>query len=275
MSSDLPENDGPPPKKPRPPGGKYRRQKPSAQNAAEADEYEDEPPMMHVTPTGLVFDGPEDAPATLILAHGAGAPLDHPWMNDMVAALATKGIRIVRFNFPYMQQAQRTGQRKPPNHMDTLLEAYEQVIELVGDPGELYIGGKSMGGRVASMLADDVGAKGVVCLGYPFHPPGQLERVRTEHLYAQKTPTLIVQGTRDPFGTKYEIESYDLAATVRVVFIDDGDHGLCPRKMTGRTQADGLAEAADAVARFIESKERGKSRRSRLVRPKHVIPGQS
>jgi predicted alpha/beta-hydrolase family hydrolase len=127
------------------------------------------------------------------------------------------------------------------------------VLEEVGPPGEVVIGGKSMGGRIASMIADDAAVTGVVCLGYPFHPPGKPERLRTAHLETLKTSTLIVQGTRDPFGTREEVASYSLSAAIEVEWMEDGDHSLKPRKKSGRTLEDNLAEAVDAIVSFIRS----------------------
>jgi predicted alpha/beta-hydrolase family hydrolase len=122
-------------------------------------------------------------------------------------------------------------------------------------PGQtLLIGGKSMGGRVASLCADTLHAErkiaGLVCLGYPFHPPGKPENLRTAHLQTLRCPALIVQGERDPFGGRSEVEGYGLAPSIDVVWIGDGDHDLGPRGGSGFTRAGNLAAAADAVAAF-------------------------
>ena len=108
-----------------------------------------------------------------------------------------------------------------------------------------------MGGRVASMIADESDVAGVVCFGYPFHPPGKPESLRTAHLVDLRTPTLICQGTRDPFGHREEVEAYSLSASIRVHWLVDGDHGLKPRKKSGRTEADNWAEAMNAVIGFL------------------------
>ncbi|HEV7516120.1 MAG TPA: alpha/beta fold hydrolase [Thermoanaerobaculia bacterium] len=202
-------------------------------------------------PTPLLTDGREDSAHTLVLAHGAGAPMDSPFMNTMAAGLAARGIRVVRFEFPYMH-ARREGQRRPPDREPVLRKAWHQVIGDLGGASGLVIGGKSLGGRIASYVADEARVKGLVCLGYPFHPPGDKARLRTAHLATLKTPTLIVQGIRDDFGTPAEVAGYDLALTIRLVWMEDGDHSWKPRKASGRTEAGNLAEGVAAVAEFVQ-----------------------
>ncbi len=189
---------------------------------------------------------------TIVLAHGAGAPMDSPFLAAMARGLAARGLRVVRFEFPYMRARRERGERKPPDRQPALEKAWREVIERLGGGGTLVIGGKSLGGRIASMVADDAGARGLVCLGYPFHPPDAPERLRTAHLRALRTPTLIVQGTRDPFGSPAEIEGYELSPAIRVVFLEDGDHSFKPRVSSGRTEKQNLEAAMDAVAEFVE-----------------------
>jgi predicted alpha/beta-hydrolase family hydrolase len=196
----------------------------------------------------VLWSGPDDAAATLILAHGAGAPMDHPWMNQISELLGERGIRVARFEFGYMA-SRRTGARKPPPRAETLMGEFRAVVEQVGGP--VLIGGKSMGGRVASMVADELGVRGLVCLGYPFHPPGDLAKPRTAHLRELRTPTLICQGERDPFGTPEDVAGYELSPAITVRWFEGGDHGLKPRKgVTGLTEHDHLTTAADAIAGF-------------------------
>ncbi|MEM8962339.1 MAG: alpha/beta fold hydrolase [Acidobacteriota bacterium] len=202
--------------------------------------------------TELWHDGPRDATHTFVLAHGAGAPADHPAMQAITERLANRGLHVVRFEFPYMARRRSEGKKGGPDRMPVLEATWREVIDQLGGGGEVVIGGRSMGGRVASRIADDVGARGLVCLGYPFHPPGKPEKTRTEHLADLRTPSLIVQGTRDPFGKPDEIASYVLSDPIRVLFIEDGDHGLVPRKKSGRTPEQNLDEAAAAIAAFIE-----------------------
>jgi len=201
--------------------------------------------------TPLLIDGAEDAAGVIVLAHGAGAPMDSPYMDQVAAGLAIRGLRVVRFEFPYMSARRTTGKRRGPDVPRVLEESWRSVVRGLGDPGRLVIGGKSMGGRIASMVADELGVRGVVCLGYPFHPPGRPERLRTAHLKQLATPALIVQGTRDPFGTREEIQGFDLAASIRFEFLEDGDHSFKPRARSGRTLAQNLEQALDRIATWV------------------------
>ncbi|MCH8188983.1 MAG: alpha/beta hydrolase, partial [Proteobacteria bacterium] len=143
------------------------------------------------------------------------------------------------------------GNRKPPDRAPVLLDAWRSVIAALGDPGTLVIGGKSMGGRMASMVADDVGVKGVACLGYPFHPSGKPERTRTGHLESLRTPTLIVQGARDRLGKPEEVAGYALSKSIRVHWLEAGDHDFKPTKASGRTLEQNWQEGIAAVADFV------------------------
>jgi len=197
----------------------------------------------------LIFDGPADGPA-IVLAHGAGAPMDSPFMNAMAAGLAAAGLRVARFEFPYMHR-RRAGERRPPDREPVLRQTWKQVIAALGGGERLVIGGKSMGGRMASLVADEEGVRGLVCLGYPFHPPDQPERLRTAHLKDLRTPALIVQGTRDTFGGRDEVAGYGLAPSIRVVWMEDGDHSFKPRVSSGRTEKGNLEAAVGEVAGFV------------------------
>ena len=198
----------------------------------------------------LLVDGPDAAPRTVVLAHGAGAPMDSPFMERIAGGLAATGLRVVRFEFPYMQRRREGGKAGRPDPPQVATDRWNSVIEEVGEPSRLIIGGKSFGGRMASMVADEAGVAGLVCLGYPFHPPGKPERPRTAHLVGLRTPALIVQGTRDPFGSPEEIAGYGLAPSIRFVFLEDGDHSFKPRVRSGQTLERHLATAVDAIAEF-------------------------
>ncbi len=195
-------------------------------------------------------NGPEESRLCLVLAHGAGAPMDTPFMNSIAEAVAEAGIYVVRFEFEYMAKRRQDGKRRRPDGASKLIERYREVVEQLGHPQGTLIGGKSMGGRIASMIADDADVAGLVCLGYPFHPPGKPERLRTAHLETLQTPTLIAQGTRDPFGTPEEIAAYALSPSIEIVWIEDGDHSFKPRKRSGRTHERNLAESARAILAF-------------------------
>ena len=198
----------------------------------------------------FLFDGPADATITILLAHGAGAPMDSASMNAAAAALAGEGFRVARFEFAYMA-ARRSSQRKPPPRAETLVPEYEAAIAALGAERPI-IGGKSMGGRVASLAADALHARGAIrgllCLGYPFHPPAKPTQLRTAHLEGLRTPALICQGTRDEFGTREEVSTYTLADRIEILWLEDGDHDLKPRKsVSGFTADDHLKTMAKTV----------------------------
>jgi hypothetical protein len=195
----------------------------------------------------LLVDGPEGG-RTIVLAHGAGAPMDSPFMERIAGGLAGCGLRVVRFEFLYMRE-----RRRVPDPAAVLRESWRSVIDKLGGGAGLVIGGKSLGGRIASTIADGTGARGLVCLGYPFHPPGQPDRLRVAHLAELRTPTLIVQGIRDPFGTPAEIEGYALSPAIRIVYLEDGDHSFNPGARAGRTLAQNLERAVEEVAAFVRS----------------------
>lgn len=213
----------------------------------------------------IAFDwtGPPDGAPVLLLAHGAGVDKNSPLMTTVATLLADRGIRVARFDFAYMTERRRTGSRRPPPKAESLAGEMLAAIRAAraACPSRTFaIGGKSMGGRVASMLAGDLHAAGtvdgLVCLGYPFHPPGTPDRLRIDHLRSLTCPTLIVQGERDPFGNRGEVESFSLAASIRVHWSIDGDHDLGPRGGSGTTRKANLGSAADAVADFLEGLSR-------------------
>lgn len=203
--------------------------------------------------TQLLFDGPDKADLTIMLAHGAGAPMDSASLNAAAGALASTGLRVARFEFGYMASRRSSSGRKPPPRAETLKSEYIAAIDALNPAGKLVIGGKSMGGRVASMIADELYAEsriaGLLCLGYPFHPIGKPDQLRTAHLVDMQTPTLIIQGTRDPFGTREEVATYELSKAIDIVWLEDGDHDLKPRKaISGFTAADHLRTISNRVA---------------------------
>lgn len=209
-------------------------------------------------PPEFLVDAPaRPAPLTFAFAHGAGAPMDTPFMSFFATGLAAHGWRVVRFEFPYMARRRSESGRSPPDRQPVLLETWQRAIAAL-EPGPLVIGGKSMGGRMASLIADEAregGASvvGLACLGYPFHPTGKPERLRTDHLATLRTPCLICQGTRDPLGNAEEIAGYELAASIRLHWAADGDHHLAPRKASGRTAEQNWAEAVEALDSFFGS----------------------
>ena len=200
--------------------------------------------------SNIIIDG-EDNPITFIFAHGAGAGMDHEFMQSVAKGLAFKGIRVVRFNFPYMIKRAEDGKRRPPDRAPKLLEAYQEIIEQT-DADKLVIGGKSMGGRMASHLSELDKVAAMACLGFPFHPPGKPENYKGEHLASLQKPCLILQGERDTFGKREEFADFDLSDSIRVEFIPDGDHSFKPRKSSGYTEQQNIALTVERLSAFIK-----------------------
>lgn len=201
----------------------------------------------------FLFDGPP-GPCEIVLTHGAGAPMDSALLSAIAAGLAAKGHRVARFEFPFMAARQQTPDRKPPpDRMPVLIAHWQTAIAALGLPAGLIIGGHSMGGRVASMIADEIGAKGLVCLAYPFHPPRKPDALRTAHLLNLRTPSLIIQGERDPFGTPDEVAGYGLSPAISLHWLGDGDHQLKPRVRSGFTVEAHHASAVAAIDSFANT----------------------
>lgn len=204
----------------------------------------------------LIFDGPSNGPL-FVFAHGAGAPLTSDFMEKVATGLAKQGIRVARFNFNYMQQRIETGSRRPPERAPHLIKQFMDVIQKLNQP--MVIGGKSMGGRMATLLAAQEPAellqnvKGIACLGYPFHPQGKPEKLRTEHLPAIKQPLAIIQGSRDKLGDKEEVEGYSLPEHFQWCWLEDGDHDFKPRVKSGLTQQQHIQSSIDFLVAYIRS----------------------
>lgn len=202
-----------------------------------------------MTDSEFLLDAAQPSHATLVLAHGAGAPMDTPFMTTIAEQLAAAGVTVLRFEFPYMQRLRREARRLPPNPLRLLSAHFREVVATVGDT-PLFVGGKSLGGRVATHIADELGVAGVIALGYPFHPAKQPDKLRVEHLRTLRSPCLIVQGTRDALGSREDVASYALSASVRLHWLADGDHSFVPRKASGRTLSQNLEEAVAAIDAF-------------------------
>jgi len=216
--------------------------------------------------SNLRTEGPGRAAFHILLAHGAGAPMTSPFLETMTRLLIEREFSVSRFEFAYMARRREDGKRRPPPKAELLVSEYRTAVEGLGsklEPGAtLLIGGKSLGGRVASLVADELFAqgriRGLVCLGYPFHPPGKPETLRTAHLERLRCPALLVQGERDPFGARSEVEGYRLAPSIRIHWAGDGDHDLRPRGGSGFARAGNLTAAADAIRDFARELMRAK-----------------
>lgn len=208
-----------------------------------------------VNPDSFLIDGASGGRARLILAHGAGAPMDSEFMAQFAMNLADLSIEVVRFEFPYMVQRRLTGSKRPPNRQPELLASWHAVYRYFSsDQLPLYIGGKSLGGRMATVFAAQLCPPelcGVICLGYPFHPPAKPEKLRTGHLIDMQTPCLIIQGQRDAFGRPDEVAQFGLAKKVELTWLESADHDFRPLKATGLTQHDCIMQAARWTAEYM------------------------
>jgi len=220
--------------------------------------------MLDMPPTELLIEAPagplpglwmepDGAAAALVLAHGAGSGMRSPFMAGLADGLAGRGVATLRFEFAYMAAG-----RKPPDRPPRLLEAWHAAFAAAAAraPGPVLAGGKSMGGRIASMAAaEGMPAAGLVFFGYPLHPPGRPDRLRDEHLDAVRVPMLFIQGDRDPFATPALLRAVidRLAGRATLLSVADGDHSL---RVAGGTRdahtiGHGLAEPAAAFARAL------------------------
>ena len=212
-------------------------------------------------PVELISCGPANAVGSVLLAHGAGADACSPFMQAITDGLVAHDWRVHRFNFPYMVRRQSTGRASPPDRPEVLQRAFREAVDQLDHERPLVIGGKSMGGRIASLLLNELHANSVVaagvCLGYPFHPLGKPEVLRTQHLRDMTAPCLIVQGERDAMGKMNDVAGYDLSSAVRLRWIPDGDHSFSPRKRSGRTEEENLNLAIRNLIQFLDSVRRG------------------
>ncbi len=210
--------------------------------------------------TEILSTGDQASKALIMLAPGAGASVTSAWMERMAGLLADAGLGVVRFDFSYMIAREESGSRRPPPKAEKLIGEYQDAVASVlgrlSRGQRLFIGGKSMGGRVASLAAqglfDAKKIAGLVCLGYPFHPPDKPEQLRTAHLTTLTCPTLIVQGERDPFGGRSEVDGYGLAKAIDVRWLVDGDHDFRARRGSGATLASNMQAAAGYIRDFAD-----------------------
>jgi len=208
--------------------------------------------------TATVYPAAKRAQAavTLILGHGAGAGQASGFMVSFANGLAARGIETVTFNFLYMEQGRRL-----PDPKDRLEACYRAVIETVArrkrGRGKLAIGGKSMGGRIASQVAAGgvADVAGLVLLGYPLHPPGKKEQLRAKHLSSIKVPMLFVQGSRDTFGTPAELRPIlkKLKAPAELFEVTGGDHSFKVLKRAGVTQEDTYNAVLDRIEQWLRA----------------------
>ncbi|XQW86157.1 alpha/beta fold hydrolase [Thalassotalea piscium] len=206
-----------------------------------------------MTDISTLFQKAKQAKASVIFAHGAGAGKNSDFLNFVSEQLVSQGINVLRFNFPYMDKREFDGKRRPPDRMPKLLECLAKVVDDNPTDLPLFLMGKSMGGRVSATFAKMNGekVKGVICLGYPFHPQKQPEKLRLEPLQKLTKPVLIVQGDRDALGSKDDISHYELSSLCQLNFLPDGDHDLKPRVKSGYTHRQHLDSTITLINGFI------------------------
>ena len=209
-----------------------------------------------MTAPAFLFNGPKKSSLTFAFAHGAGAGMDSDFMEYFAQALGRRGLRVARFEFPYMEGRRDGGKKRPPDRTPILLKTWRAVIEEFG-ADHCIVAGKSMGGRMASLIAAEMETRktpvcGAVYLGYPFHAPGKPMGSRDLPLGTTKTPSLILQGERDPFGPRDELQMFKFSRAVKVRYLPDGDHSLTPRKSSGHTKEGNWDSAIEQIAEFVE-----------------------
>jgi predicted alpha/beta-hydrolase family hydrolase len=212
----------------------------------------------HIAVKEFLVNSPRKNPKGIfLLAHGAGKGAASPFLETIAQGAINSDVRVVRFNFPYMEGMLRTGKKKSPNSGEVLRKCFSDVvshcIEREQVPSKyIIVGGKSMGARAASMIADEHQVGGVVCLSYPFHPPRKPEPLRITHLQTIQTPTLICQGEKDPNGGREEVQQFSLSKSVQFHWLADGDNNFKPPETSDRSQQENMADATEAINRFID-----------------------
>jgi uncharacterized protein len=198
----------------------------------------------------LAYTGEDDASVVVVLAHGAGAGLDGDFLTTVATGLAQRGALVCRFNFPYAERG-----RKAPDREPVLEATWQRVLEHIAEDGRRRVlGGKSMGGRIAShVVASGAPCDGLLFLGYPLHPPGKPDRLRVAHLAAISAPLLFVAGTRDPFCPRRTLEATvaRLGGRIEIAFIEGGDHSFRVRRGSGRTTEQAWTEVTSASWSWI------------------------
>ena len=201
-------------------------------------------------PISAAYARPRSPIASIVVAHGAGAGMDHPFLVGFARACLDEGIAALRFNFPYVESGRRS-----PDTEGVLRDAWRAAFEVASDRGTgrpVWASGKSLGGRIASMAAadDEIDPAGLVFLGYPLHPPGKPERIRDEHLYRLEVPMLFLQGTSDPFASPELLRRVmdKLGARATLVPFEGGGHSFEVRGQKRDPREVGASLAPHAAA---------------------------
>ncbi len=202
---------------------------------------------------------------TILFSHGAGAGNKHDFIVAVSEGLSKAGYNVVALNFPYMQLAYELDKRRPPNKVPSLIDHVEQELTWISEQTDLcppiFLLGKSMGGRVSTMVdaqcsSSETKSKisGIIVYGYPFMPPGKPEKIveRMAHFEAMSCPTLIIQGERDTFGNCTTLKDIKLQEHIKLSWLNDGDHSFKPRKSSGTTESANIVTAIDLTLKFME-----------------------
>ena len=202
----------------------------------------------------ILINGPKEAKNILLLAHGAGAPMDSLFMNTISDGLNKNGIITIRFEFPYMAK-KRLGKNTFPDKFDVMCEFYNKIyfyIKNINPNKNIWLGGKSMGGRVSAVISRSLDIKGVIVFGYPFHPINKFDKVRLESLQLSGPPILIIQGTRDKFGTIDEVKKYKIHKNNTIYWIKDGDHSYNTLKKSILSSEEAIIQTYNQASLFIK-----------------------
>ena len=189
----------------------------------------------------------------VVFSHGSGIGMNHEFMQWVAAAMSSKNFTVYLFEFGYMQQIQATGIKRPPPAVAKLELEYLAVLNELALPGPLIIGGKSLGGRVASLIVERTNALGWFALGYPFHPQGKPQTLRVEHLLTSHKPGIIVQGARDALGSYDEVLGYKLPAHIDLSWLANMDHSFNPYKASHYSQIEAVEQSVLDIEQWVQS----------------------
>ena len=201
----------------------------------------------------ILIEGSKEAKNLLIFAHGAGAPMDSIFMNTIVENIIKSDILIIRFEFPYMSK-RRLGIRTFPDNISFLSEYYKDMyyqIKIMFPNKNIWLGGKSMGGRISAIISKEISVKGVIVFGYPFHPLNNVNKLRLKCLQSKGPPILIMQGTRDKFGNINEVNTYYISDKNLIFWIEDGDHSFNTLKKSKNNSSVSIKNACLRASSFI------------------------
>jgi hypothetical protein len=203
----------------------------------------------------ILINGPKEAKNILLFAHGAGASMDSKFMNTISNGLNKNGIMTVRFEFPYMLK-RRLGKNSFPDKVTVLCDFYKDLYFKIKKDNldrNIWLGGKSMGGRVSTIISKSLPVSGVVVFGYPFHPINKIDQLRLESLQLSGPPILIIQGTRDKFGNIDQVKGYKICNNNTIFWLEGGDHSYHTLKKYHISTEDNIIKAYNKASSFIKN----------------------